>query len=73
MSHDNVYQYDMMSHARKQQRLHAFLIKGQVQTRIPKKFITKIKIEQCYDKKTYSKLVLNKLNVIKNSTPIYTH
>lgn len=27
MSHDNVYQYDMMSHARKQQRLHAFLIK----------------------------------------------
>jgi hypothetical protein len=32
-----------------------------------------IKIEQGYDKKTYPKLVLNKLKVMKNSTSIYTH
>jgi len=31
------------------------------------------KIEQNYDKKTYPKLVLNKLKVLKNSTSIYTH
>jgi hypothetical protein len=32
-----------------------------------------IKIKQGYDKKTYPKLVLNKLKVMRNSTFIYTH
>ncbi len=31
------------------------------------------KIKQGYDNKTYSKLVLNKLKLIKNSTSIYGH
>jgi hypothetical protein len=30
------------------------------------------KKEQCYDKKTYPKLVLNKLKIVENSTFIYT-
>ncbi len=43
--------------------------------RIQQDFITrkKQKTKQGYDKKTYSKLVLNKLKVMGNSTSIYTY
>ncbi len=43
--------------------------------RIQQDFIIKknIKIEQSYDKKTYPKLMLNKLKVMKSSIFIYIH
>ncbi len=43
--------------------------------KIQQDFITRKeqKIEQGYDKKTYSKLVLNKLKVMGNFTFIYTY
>jgi hypothetical protein len=43
-----------------------------VQTKIHQGFIAKKKKKQGYDKKTYPKLVLNKLKVVGNSTSIYT-
>jgi len=39
----------------------------------PIRFYCKEEIEQGYDKKTYPKLVLNKLNVMKFFTSICTH
>jgi hypothetical protein len=39
----------------------------------PIKFYCKEETKEGYDKKMYPKLVLNKLNIMKNSTSIYTH
>jgi hypothetical protein len=39
----------------------------------PTRFYYKEETEQGYDKKSYPKLMLNKLKVMKNSTAIYTH
>jgi hypothetical protein len=36
-------------------------------------FYCKKETKQCYDKKTYPKLMLNRLKVMKISTYIYTH
>lgn len=44
-------------------------------TRIQQKFIIKrkYKYDMVITKKMYQKLMLNKLKVIRNCTPIYTH
>jgi ATP adenylyltransferase/5',5'''-P-1,P-4-tetraphosphate phosphorylase II len=44
-----------------------------VQNKNPKRYYCKEGIEYDYDKKTYPKLLLNKLKVMGNSTFIYTY